>query len=82
VPPDADICSETALPTVPVWLPGLFTVTELPPPPPAVNAAVPLGVPSPDGPSQPALPSHSTLGEHEPLAPEVTSNRLPVCAYG
>ena len=27
------ICSDFAVPTVPVWLPGLLTVTVLPPPP-------------------------------------------------
>jgi hypothetical protein len=70
----------TAVPTVLVWLPGLLTVTP-PVPPPAANAAVPLGVPRPVGPSQPVPEVH--CGEpQEPLLPLVTSNRLPGCAYG
>ncbi len=47
----AAICSEAAVPTVPVWLPGLVTVTVLPVELPLVNAAAPFGVPRPVGPS-------------------------------
>jgi len=80
VPPDADSCRLAAVPTVPDWLPGLFAVTGPgPPPPPAVKAAVPFGVPNPVGPSQPAPAVHCTAGEQEPLLPLVTSNRLAVC---
>ena len=58
-----------------------MTVTVLVPvAPPEVKAAVPFGVPSPVGPSQPAAAVHSNDGEQVPLLPLVTSLRLPVCA--
>ena len=47
----ACICRLAAVPAVPVWLPGLVTVTVLPAAAPLVNAAVPSGVPRPVGPS-------------------------------
>ncbi len=48
----AEICFETAVPTVVVWLPGLVTLTvSVPLLPPAVNAVRPFGVPRPVGPS-------------------------------
>ena len=49
---------------------------------PALNAAVPFGVPSPVGPSQPAPAWQSTAGVQAPLLPLTTSNRLPVCDHG
>ena len=67
------------MPTVPVWLPGLVTVTVLPVPPPALKAgdavrgaeagrAVVAGAPRCTG----------RPGVQEPLLPVVTSKRLPV----
>ncbi len=44
------ICRLTAVPTVPVWLPGLVTVTVLPVPELLWNAVRPSGVPQPVGP--------------------------------
>jgi hypothetical protein len=41
----------TAVPTGPLCGENDVTVGALPPPPPGANAAVPFGVPSPDGPS-------------------------------
>src|SRR4051794_6164287 len=38
VPPEADICRLLAVPTVPVWLPGLLTVT----PPVVVQVGSPV----------------------------------------
>ena len=46
------------------------------------NAPVPLGVPSPVGPSQPVREVHHWVVGHVPLLPLVTSNSDPVCAYG
>ena len=44
------ICRLTAVPTVPVWLPGLVTVTVLPVVEVLWNAVRPSGVPQPVGP--------------------------------
>ena len=83
VPPDAvSVTGVTAVPTVPVLLPGLPTVTLPVPPPPDAKAALPFGVPRPVGPSQPGPAVHHTDGLHEPLLPVVTSNRFPVWAHG
>src|SRR5689334_9480487 len=79
VPPDAVTVRLTAVPTVPLWLPGLFTVTVVDGA--AENAAVPLGVPRPVGPSQPVPAVHSGAPQ-VPLLPLVTSNRLAWWAYG
>ncbi|WP_206784851.1 hypothetical protein [Amycolatopsis sp. MtRt-6] len=65
----------------PLWLPGFAAVTP-PDDVPAVNAAVPLGVPSPVGPSQPVPALHCTAVEQVPLLPEVTSLRFPAWEYG
>jgi hypothetical protein len=60
-------------PSLPQDLPEQEGVHELP------FRAVPLGVPMPVGPSQPAPDLHSTL-PHEPLLPEVTSKKEPALA--
>src|SRR5437764_13659845 len=49
--------------------------------PPGWNAAVPLGVPRPVGPSQP-VPALQIGAPQPPLRPDVTSNRLPAFWYG
>src|ERR1700722_12150496 len=55
--PDAEsvapTCRLTAVPTVPVWLPGLVTVTVLPALVPLARPTMPFGVPMPVGPSYP-----------------------------
>ena len=80
VPPLADSVRLTAVPTVPVWLPGLASA-QRGAAAAAVNAAVPFGVPRPVGPSQP-VPAVQIGAPQVPLVPLVTSNRLPGCAYG
>src|SRR5262245_43927826 len=80
VPPLALNVRLTAVPTVLVWLPWLLMASG-PGPPPLLKAAVPFGVPSPVGPSQP-VPAVQIGAPHVPFDPLVTSNRLPACAYG
>src|SRR6266566_8429894 len=80
-PPDADSVRLVAVPTVPVWLPGLATVTVVPPPPPT-NPPLPVGVPRPVGPSQPTPAWHQTAVGQLPLLPVVTSYSKAVCAHG
>src|SRR5690242_5121953 len=46
-----------------------------------LNAAMPSGVPSPVGPSQPAPAWQRTAGLHEPVVPAVTSFSLLRWAY-
>ena len=70
----------TAVPTRPVWAPGLARLTVVGPVP-LTKAAVALGVPSPVGPSQP-VPAVQIGAPHEPLVPLVTSNRFDAWPYG
>ena len=60
--PDAEsvapTCRLTAVPTVPVWLPGLVTVTVLPALVPVTRPPMPSGVPMPVGPSYPVSAVH------------------------
>lgn len=46
------------------------------------KAPAPLGVPRPDGPSQPTRAVHHCVVGQVPLDPAVTSNRDPVWLYG
>src|SRR6266567_4236361 len=76
------IFSEKGVPWARVWLPGSISVTRRTARRP--NAVVPLGVPSPVGPSKPRMPWHryACAVPHWPLTPEVTSNRFLACRYG
>src|SRR5512142_587153 len=78
-PPEACRVRLTGPPTAVDWSPGL--VTDTPVPPPALNAAVPFGVPSPVGPSHP-VPAWQIGVPQLPLLPLVMSNRPPGLAYG
>src|SRR6476620_27525 len=78
--PVAVIVLETAVPAVPVWAPGLVTVT-VSPAAPACRPAMPFGVPQPVGPSKPVPAVHRYAGEQLPSLPVVTSKKLAVWVY-